>query len=196
VAGVPVVILQNYGRGPFKQWHYAVIVGYDSRSGNLMLRSGETRDHIEHIAIFEYTWKDSGRWAMVAVPPGRVPATADRTRYFNAIVAVERAGQHRAAVQAYETFLARWPDDLGAGIGLANAHHALGELDLTEAALRRTLEHHPDSVVALNNLAQTLSDAGRSEEALQLIERVDAGGAYAQSVSETRALILQRLQRN
>jgi tetratricopeptide (TPR) repeat protein len=133
---------------------------------------------------------------MVAVPPGRVPATADRARYFNAIVAVERAGQPRAAAQAYETFLARWPDDLGAGIGLGNAHHALGELELAEAALRRTLEHHPGSIVALNNLAQTLSDAGRSEEALQLIERVDSGGAHAQSVSETRALILERLQRN
>ncbi len=196
VAGVPVVVLQNYGTWPFKQWHYAVIVGYDSRSGNLTLRSGETRELTEHVAIFEYTWKDGGRWAMVAVPPDRVPATADRARYFNAIVAVERAGQQRAAVQAYKTFLTRWPDDLGAGIGLANAHHALGELDRAEAALRRTLEHHPGSVVALNNLAQTLSDAGRSEEALELIERAGAGGAHAKSVSETRTLILQRLQRN
>lgn len=196
VAGVPVVVLQNYGTWPFKQWHYAVIVGYDSRSGNLVLRSGETRELTEHVAIFEYTWKDGGRWAMVAVPPDRLPATADKARYFNAIVAVERAGQQRAAAQAYDAFLTRWPDDLGASIGLANTHHALGELDRAESALRRALERHPDSVVALNNLAQTLSDAGRSEEALELIERADGGGAHAKSVSETRARILQRLQRN
>ena len=196
VAGVPVVVLQNYGRWPFKQWHYAVIVGYDSRSGNLVLRSGETRELTEHIAIFEYTWKDGGRWAMVTVPPGRVPATADRSRFFDAIVAVERAGQQRAAADAYEGFLARWPDDLGASIGLANARHALGELDLAEAALRRALEQHPDSVVALNNLAQTLSDQGRGEEALALIERADGASPHQKAVSETRALILQRLQRN
>jgi len=195
-AGVPVVVLQNYGSWFFRQWHYAVIVGYDSRSGNLVLRSGEKRDLTEHIALFEYTWKDSGRWAMVAVPPGRIPATADRPRFFNAIVAVERAGQPRAAAAAYEGFLARWPDDLGASVGLANARHALGELDLAEAALRRALEHHPDSVVVLNNLAQTLSDAGRSEEALALIDRAGGGRPHQQAVSETRALILERLQRN
>jgi hypothetical protein len=195
-AGVPVVILQNYGRWPFKQWHYAVVVGYDSRSGNLVFRSGETRELREHIAIFEYTWQDSGRWAMVALPPGRIPATAGRARYFNAIVAMERAGQPRAAAAAYETFLARWPDDLGASVGLANARHALGDFDLAEAALRQALEHHPDSVVALNNLAQTLSDAGRSEEALELIDRAAAGSLHQHAVSETRALILQRLQRN
>ena len=72
----------------------------------------------------------------------------------------------------------------------------LGELDLAEAALRRALEHHPDSVVVLNNLAQTLSDAGRSEEALALIDRAGGGSPHQQAVSETRALILERLQRN
>ena len=196
-SGAPVVILQNYGLWPFKQWHYAVVVGYDSRSGNLVFRSGETKELREHIGIFEYTWQDSERWAMVALPPDRIPVTADRERYFNAIVAVEGAGQPRAAATAYETFLARWPDDLGASIGLANARHTLGELDLAEAALRRALEHHPDSVVALNNLAQTLSDAGRSEEALALIDRATAGDSpHQKAVSETRALILERLQRN
>ena len=195
-AGHPVVILQNYGRWPFKQWHYAVVVGYNSRSGNLVFRSGEKEELREHIGIFEYTWKDSERWAMVALPPGRIPVTADRSRYFNAVIAVERAGQARAAAAAYEGFLARWPDDLGASIGLANARHALGELDLAETALRRALQRHPDSIVALNNLAQTLSDAGRSEEALELIERVAADSPHQGAVSETRALILQRLQRN
>jgi hypothetical protein len=194
-SGVPVVVLQNYGWGPFTRWHYAVIVGYDSHSGYFTLRSGETERLLEHIALFEFNWKDGGRWAMVVVPPERIPATAERDRYFNTIVALERAKQPRAAVIAYTRFLERWPGDLGASIGLANAHYALGELDRAEAALRRALAEHPDSVIALNNLAQTLSDAGRSAEALEIIDRAEPGSVHAKSIAETRALILQRLER-
>ena len=194
-SGVPVVVLQNYGWGPFTRWHYAVIVGYDARSGNLVLRSGETERLTEHIALFEFNWKDGGRWAMVAVPPERIPVTAERERYFSMIVALERAGQPRAAASAYTRFLERWPGDLGASIGLANAHYALGELDRAEAALRRALAEHPGSVVVLNNLAQTLSDAGRSDEALEVIDRAEPGSVHAKSVAQTRALILQRLKR-
>jgi hypothetical protein len=193
-SGVPVVVLQNYGWGPFTRWHYAVIVGYDSRSGNLVLRSGETERLTEHIALFEFNWKDGGRWAMVAVPPERIPVTAERERYFNMIVALERAREPRAAAVAYTRFLERWPGDLGGNIGLANAHYALGELDRAEAALRRALAEHPDSIVVLNNLAQILSDAGRSDEALEVIDRAEPGSVHAKSVAETRALILQRLE--
>jgi hypothetical protein len=192
-SGVPVVVLQNYGWGPFTRWHYAVIIGYDSRTGYLVLRSGETERLTEHIAFFEYSWKDGERWAMVAVPPERIPVTAERERYFKTIVALERARQPRAAAIAYARFLERWPGDLGASIGLANAHYALGKLDLAEATLRRALSEHPDSVIVLNNLAQTVSDAGRSNEALEIIDRAEPGGVHAKSVAETRALILQRL---
>lgn len=192
-AGNPVVVFQNYGRWPFKQWHYAVVVGYNSRSGNLVLRSGEDRERLEHVALFEYTWKDGGRWAMVALPPDRMPVTAARERYLDAIVALERVGKPQAAARAYERLLSRWPHDLGASIGLANAYHTLGELARAESVLRRALERHPDSTPVLNNLAQTLSDLGRSDEALKVIERVPAGSPYGKAIAETRALILQRL---
>ena len=194
-AGNPVIVLQNYGRWPFKQWHYAVAVGYNSHSGNLVFRSGETRELTEHIALFEYTWKDGGHWAMVALPPERIPATADRARYLESILAVERAGQPAAAALAYERFLARWPGELGASVGLANAYYAAGNLAKAEAALRRALEVHPDSVVLLNNLAHTLSESGRAKEALEVIDRAPAEGPHAQAIGETRAAILQRLER-
>ena len=194
-AGTPVVVLQNYGVGPFKRWHYATVVGYDANGGDLILRSGQWRRWWLPLAFFEFTWKDSGYWAMVALPPERIPATADPTRYLQAIVALEQAGQPRPAATAYAKFLERWPDELGASIGLANAHYALGELGQAETALRRALERHPDSVIALNNLAQTLSDEGRNTEALEIIERATAAGPHAGAVQQTRALILQRSQR-
>jgi tetratricopeptide (TPR) repeat protein len=83
---------------------------------------------------------------------------------------------------------------VNARIGLANAHHSLGELAQAEAVLREAARRDPDSVVVLNNLAQTLSDLGRHEEALPVIDKAAAaGGPFAGAVQKTRATILERL---
>lgn len=194
-AGTPVIALQYYGVWPFSIWHYAVVVGYDSSKGELVLRSGEKQRLSMPLAVFEYTWKEGKRWAMVAVPPDRIPVTASESSYVTAVVAMERAGNPRATTAAYEAFLRRWPDNLTATIGLANSYYALGELKQAEALLRQAAERHPDSVAVLNNLAQTLSDQKRNDEALALIERAAAlGGTLAAAVHETRELILRRMK--
>jgi tetratricopeptide (TPR) repeat protein len=195
-AGTPVVVLQNYGLGPFDRWHYATAIGFNARAGSLVLRSGESRRWWMPMALFEYTWRDGGYWAMVAVPPERMPATADRKRYLEALVAFERTGNPRASATAYRRYLERWPGELGASIGLANAYYALGDLDQVESVLRAALKQHPDSVAVINNLAQTLSDKGSHAEALELIKRASAaGGPYGDTVRETRTLIEKRLER-
>lgn len=195
-AGNPVIVLKQYSHWPIlKLWHYAVVVGYNGESGTMYFRSGENERLTLPIGMFEFLWKDGAQWAMVAMPPGRIPVTADRARFFDSIVAVERAKQPGAAAAAYRAFLERWPGDLGASVGLANAYYALGDLGEAEGALRAAVEHHPDSPVALNNLAHVLSETGRGEEALAVIDRAGADGPHAGSVTETRALILQRLQK-
>ena len=191
--GTPVIVLQYYGVWPVSLWHYAVAVGYDRARGELVLRSGEKRRLSIPFGVLEYTWKESGYWAMVAVPADRIPATAAEADFLTAVMAMERVGGVAAAGTAYATFLERWPGNLTAGIGLANSLYASGELARAEAVLRHALARHPDSVAALNNLAQTLSDQGRNDEALGLIERAGAlGGALQESVRETRAQILRR----
>lgn len=195
-AGNPVVILQNTSPAVFDNWHYAVIVGYDYPAGELYMRSGKNEREAMPFTILEYTWKKSSYWAMVTLPPGRIPVTAVEASYVAAIAAMERVGDKRAAALAYTAALERWPESLGASIGLANLNYAQGNLKETEAILRRAAERHPDSVVVMNNLAQTLSDAGRDAEALALIERArQPEPHYAAAVAETRALILQRLEK-
>lgn len=195
-AGVPVVVLQDYGIWPVSVWHYAVVVGYDYPKSRVIMRSGELERVEMPFSILEYTWKDSDYWAMVAVPPDRIPVTASEQTYVAAIGALERIGNTQAARTAYSTALGRWPKNITARIGLANTHYALGELALSEAVLRPGVDQQPDSVILLNNLAQTLSDLGRNEEALTFIDRATAlGGRFATSVSETRELILQRLEK-
>jgi hypothetical protein len=193
-AGNPVIVLQNLGVGPVERWHYAVVVGYDLQERELALRSGESRRRVLPFPVHEFVWRKSDYWAMVAVPPDRIPATADEARWLAAVAAMERIGDARDARSAYAAALARWPESLNSAIGLANAHYTLKELPRAEAVLRDASRRAPDSVVILNNLAHILSELGRNGEALALIERATGSpGAFANAVAETRALILKRL---
>ena len=196
-AGNPVIILQDIGLGFLNtKWHYAVVVGYDYPEGELYLRSGQKKREKTPFTILEYTWRKSNYWAMVAMPPDRIPVTATEATYVPAIAAMERVGDKEAAITAYKTALERWPDSLGASVALANLYYAQGKLKDTEATLRRASERHPESVVVLNNLAQTLSDDGRDAEALSLIEKAgQPDPKYAAAVAETRALIVQRMEK-
>jgi tetratricopeptide (TPR) repeat protein len=194
-AGNPVVILQDIGLGFFTKWHYAVVVGYDYPAGELYLRSGQKEREATPFTILEYTWKKSNYWAMVALPPGKIPVTATEENYLPSVAALERVDK-KAALVAYAAALERWPDSLGASVGLSNQQHAAGQLKEAEAVLRRAATRHPDSVVVLNNLAQTLSDQGRNAEALTFIERAKPEPSLAASVDETRELIRQRMAKS
>jgi tetratricopeptide (TPR) repeat protein len=194
-AGNPVIVLQNLGVGD--GWHYAVAVGYDYDAGMLVLRSGTTERDLMPFTVHEVVWKRGNYWAMVALPPDRIPATADEGRWLSAVAAVERTGGAANARVAYGSFLKRWPGNVNAAIGLANSHYALGALPEAERVLRDAMKRAPDSVIVLNNLAQTLSDQGKNEEALPLIERAversGSTGPYAKAVLETRDTIRRRL---
>ena len=193
-AGNPVVLLQNLG--VFSNgWHYAVAIGYDYEWGKLYLRSGETKRQVMPFFTHEFAWMRGGYWAMVALPPDRIPASADEERFLSAIAALERPNP-RAARTAYETFQRRWPDNVNAAVGLANTHHTLGELKQAEGVLRDASKRHPDSVIVLNNLAQTIADQGRPAEALPVIERAASlGGPFNSAVEETKRGIQQRIKK-
>ena len=194
-AGTPVIVLQNLGFFS-SGWHYAVAIGYDYGPGTLVLRSGTLERDVIPFATHEIVWMRSGYWAMVAMPPDRIPVTAEEKSWLGAVAALERVGDARAARVAYRTFLARWPDNVNAHVGLANAHHMLGDLAEAEAVLREAARKDPDSVVVLNNLAQTLSDQGRDAEALPVIERAVAlGGPFSETVEDTRRGIQKKLKR-
>jgi tetratricopeptide (TPR) repeat protein len=174
-AGTPVIVLQNLAFGFAPVWHYAVVVGYDLPREEIVLRSGLTRRLAMTLVNFERVWARSGYWAMVAMPPRRLPQTAAAQDYVNAVAALERVDA-RAAREAYASVLERWPGNLAARLGLGNAAYALRDLPASEAQYRRATEAHPASADAWNNLAQALFDLGRKDEALEAAQKAVALG--------------------
>ena len=179
-AGHPVLVLQNLGLDWYPQWHYAVAIGYDLEARTLILRSGEEAGHVMALATFARTWQRAGQWALVVLPPDRLPATADATTVLQAAAGLEQAGRHEAAAAAYAAALGRWPDSLAALIGLGNARYAAGQLAGAEAAFRTAVSFHPEEAAAWNNLAHVLAEKGDLPEALAAAKRaVDLGGRDA-----------------
>jgi tetratricopeptide (TPR) repeat protein len=185
-AGSPVVVLQNLGYGWYPVWHYAVVVGYDLQRGKIFLRSGKEYRQVLSLSTFEHTWQRSGYWAMLALPPGKMPQTAVESVYIAAALALEKSGQPKSAHTAYETALKRWPLNLTARIGMGNAAYALNNLKHAEIAYRQAALDHPESAIAFNNLAQVLADQQRYAEALIAARHaVSLGGAGQDTARET-----------
>ncbi len=185
-AGTPVIVLENYGFRIRPLWHYAVVVGYDLEQGQTIRRSGTKQRQTMPFPVFEYVWKDDGRWAMVAVPPDRLPATATESRYTGAAVALEKSGQIRNAHTAYGTLLRRWPGSLAGQMGRGNTAYALKDFVTAESAFRQAAREHPETSAAFNNLAQVLAERGRLDEAIAAAERaVSLGGPLLPATQAT-----------
>ena len=185
-AGHPVVVFQNLGLGWFPVWHYAVAIGYDLRSGDLILRSGLDARRVMPLGPFERTWARGDHWGLVVLPPDELPVAADEVTVLRAATGLEQAGRMREAAVAYAAITKRWPDSLEAWIGLGNAAYAAGDLDAAENAFRTATERHPDAGAAWNNLAHVLGERGRRTEAIAAAQRaVRLGGPNATTYRAT-----------
>ncbi len=185
-AGYPTIILQNLGTSWLPVWHYAVVVGYDTEGKTIILRSGETARKVMPFGVFEKTWARSQYWGILVLRPTQLPATATEQKFVAAVVGLERAQQHRAAVSGYSTALNRWPESLSARMGLGNSYYALGDLEKSEAAFKETIRLHPEEGSAYNNLAQVLMEQKHYPEALASARKaVSLGGPLKAVYQET-----------
>jgi tetratricopeptide (TPR) repeat protein len=195
-AGNAVIVLQNLGLWAFHPyWHYAVVIGYDLEKQQILLHSGTKARRAMAIGLFEFLWIDGRRWAMVALAPGRLPASAREASYAIAAAALEQAGRIAEAHRAYEALLERWPANLVGLMGLGNTAYALGRTAEAETAFRTATTAHPLAAAAFNNLAQTLAEQGKLEAALEAARKaVGLGGASLPAANATLEQILKRRQ--
>jgi len=174
-AGHPVLVFQNLAFSIYPVWHYAVVIGFDRERGVLLMHSGVTARMEISLFAFERTWARGQDWAMLALPPGQLPATAEPEVYTAAAATLERTDA-RGAQQAFAAALQRWPDDRAALLGAGNSAYALGQQEAAEQAYRQTVAKHPDFADGWNNLAQVLMELGRRAEASHAIARAVALG--------------------
>ncbi len=169
-AGNPVLVMQNLGLEWFPQWHYAVVVGYDINTQEIILRSGVTRRWLTPFKVFERTWQRADFWALVIVHADEIPATAKPEQYLKTAYTFEETGDTEIALKAYQSASKRWPDVALTWIALGNL--ALANQEWSEAirAFNTALSVESESVFSWNNMAYALHYSGCSAQARAAIK--------------------------
>ncbi len=190
--GQPVVVLQNLSLPWAPLWHYAVVVGYELPTQTIWLHSGLNERMAMSLRTFERTWARGRHWAMLALPPTRLPAGARPLPWMQAAAALERV-HPAAAGRAYETAVQAWPGEAGGWLGLGNALYAQGRLEDAVRAFEAATGLAPDFADAWNNLAQVHFEQMRWDEAAQAIEQaVRLGGPRLERYLSLQQKVLTR----
>lgn len=164
-AGNPVLVLQNLGFDWWPQWHYAVVVGYDRADSSVLLRSGTEKRQRLSLTNFDASWARGKRWAILTLPPERMPAEVEARRWLQAASDLEQTGQTETAARAYRSASERWPNTSLAWFALGNSQYAAGQMDDAEASLRRATQGPPPLPAAWNNFAHLLAERGCAQKA-------------------------------
>lgn len=170
-AGNVVVVMQNLGFSWVPAWHYAVVVGYDLDRELVWLRSGTEKRQEMSLNAFQRTWARSEHWAFVALPPGKLPASASADEVAKAMVAYEKNAPANSRKIAYQVAVEKWPEHQVLLMGLGNAAYAVNDLPLAATTFERMISAHPDSAAAYNNLANVLLAQQQVNQAEQIAEK-------------------------
>lgn len=157
-AGHPVIVFQNLGLSWSPVWHYGVVVAYDVEADVVVLNSGANERMAMPLGLFRRTWERGDGWAMVVLPPGRLPVAAREIEVVKGAAGLERVGEHRAAEAAYRAGAARWPESWLWQFGLGNALYAQGRLVEARDAFARAVALDPEKPEARANLSQVTSE--------------------------------------
>jgi tetratricopeptide (TPR) repeat protein len=187
--GRPALVLQNLGVRKVPVWHYAVVVGFDADAGEVILRSGTEQRRLEPLRRFLKSWKLADNWAFVAIEPGTIPTTAQSDVYMRALVGAGRQFSDSTLARAYDSALARWPDDPFVLFLAALREHTAGQPASAAQLYRGVLARDPDHSAARNNLANVLLEQGCRAEALQeahtALDREPPDGAFHTAIVDT-----------
>jgi tetratricopeptide (TPR) repeat protein len=165
---IPVVVLQNVALSWFPMWHYALVIGYDLDSGEVIMHTGVTEQHSLNLATFERTWARGEYWLLAAVPPTKMSEQFTPLSYTQAAQDLLETGQSGAGISALQTAIAQWPDYWLNYFLLGN--HFLQE-DPQQAAIwyQKGYQYAAQNVPYLNNYAFTLAKLGCYAQANNLV---------------------------
>lgn len=169
-AGNPVLVLQNLSFSWYPKWHYAVVIGYDSVNGEIILRSATTERWVTPFEVFERTWQRANFWALTIVPAGDIPKTAKPLQYLKTAYAFEETGHPQLAYKAYKAASQQWPHEADAWMALGNMEYTNANWSEAISAFSNATKLNPESLTSWNNLAYALHANGcktQTQAALQ-----------------------------
>ena len=158
--GNPVLVFQNLGTRWLPRWHFSVVIGYDLPNHEMFLRSGTTRRWRTTLGTFERSWSRAGYRALVILPAGRIPATAEPGRYLQAAHDLEATGEAAVARSAYRVATQRWPQQPTVWLAYGNSRYQAQDFSGAETAFRESLALAPGNPQGWNNLAYALLHNG------------------------------------
>ena len=165
---IPLIVLQNNSIGWLPQWHYAVVIGYDLDSAEVILHTGVTPNHRLNFATFERTWQRGNYWLLAMLPPDKASAQLDAFLYTKASQDLLSTGQTKAALSALQTATKQWPEYWLPYFLLGN-HYFSAEPLVAAAWFDKGLANAQQEVSYLNNYAVLLSELGCYSKATKLI---------------------------
>lgn len=171
-AGRPVLILQNLATPDFPAWHYSVLTGFDIAANRVYLNTGDKRGLAVAAPEFLRTWDWGGRWAMVVLSPGQMPARSDLPRYTEAVIAFEEVAGPAAAAPSWQAALERWPQAPGPYLALGNRAYGGGKLVIAADYYGRGLRRNSGDPALGNNLASVLGELGCPGAGIALLEPI------------------------
>ena len=195
-AGHPVVVFQNLGLDWLPKWHFAVAIGYDLESGELLLRSGTTPRWRSSLSTFEKTWARAGYWALVILPPGEMPASAQPAPYLQAVHELESGGFAVAAEDAWQAAVQHWPDDPLAWLAYGNNRYHAADYRTAVTAFSRATDIAPDRAQGWNNLAYALLQTACPQQALRAAQCAQSISPNEAAYRDTLSEILQLARGN
>lgn len=196
-AGYPVLVLQNLQLPRWPKWHYAVVVGFDLDSEEVVLRSGNERRQTVSLRRFEQTWQMGDYWALVIPPLGETPASASATKYLAAVVPLEQQQRWEAAIESYKAAAQRWPDDPTSHMGLGNIAYQLDDYEQAARHFQEAIKVAPKAPVGHYNLAWAMLSLGDSQAAREAAQQAQSLGPdhprYSQAVTAIEEALSESL---
>lgn len=176
---MPVIVLQNNSISWWPQWHYAVVIGYDLDSAELILHTGVTPNYRLDFATFERTWQRGQYWLLLILPPDKTSAQLDPFLYTKAAQDLLSTQQHSAAggirvgasagVNALQNATRQWPDYWLPYFLLGN-HHSDSQPAKAMHWFAAGLNAGRQQIAYLNNYALLLSAQGCQVQATRLLD--------------------------
>lgn len=106
---IPVIVFQNLSIQLIPQWHYAVVIGFDSDRGTVTLHTGLTPNHEMSLELFERTWARGNYWYLAPVPPKVTSSEMTPFTYVSAAYDMLKVGDKAQSLAFLETASQTWP---------------------------------------------------------------------------------------